>query len=203
MHKVTRDARKSSILAAATDSFLEEGYGASNIDAIAKRAGVSKPTVYKHFDSKIDLFCAMIDTIADGMAEHPEEDLAHVKTLSPRDGFIFVANKMAARFYNKQLVHLYRLIIAESGKFPEMNEALAQCFCNECHDLFEDLLRDYVAQGFLKIEDIEAATRQFMVLLEEPIVYQLFMRRDDMPSQKETNEIIRRTVDMFWNYYKA
>ena len=203
MNKVTGEARKKSILDAATAAFLANGYGDSNIDEIAKRAGVSKPTVYKHFDSKIDLFCAMIDVMVDDLAQSQEEALDYVKGLPPRDGLIYVANQMTEKFYNEELVSLYKLIISESRQFPEMNEALAQCFCNECHSVFEELLAYYVAEGAAIIEDIPAATRQFLVLIEEPVVYQLFMRRDKLPGAKERNEIVRRTVSMFWNYYKA
>lgn len=202
MHKVTREARKNGILSAATAAFLEDGYGPSNIDDIAKRAGVSKPTVYKHFDSKIDLFCAMIEHIVNDMAHNDKDGLAYAKSLPPRDGLLYAANQMVERFYKEELVRLYRLIIGESRQFPEMNEALAQCFCNVCHEQTDALLRHYVDEGLAKVEDIEAATRQFMVLLEEPIIYRLFMRREDLPGQKESNEIVRRSVNMFWNYYK-
>lgn len=202
MRRTPKETRKTEILNAAITSFLQEGYGESNIDDIAKRAGVSKPTVYKHYDSKIDLFCAMINHMVLRMSDE-EDVMDYVKSLPPKDGLIYAANIMVEKFYQEDLIDLYRLIIGESRNFPEMNEALAQCFCNRCHAQMDELLAFYAEAGLANIEDVEAATRQFMVLLEEPIIYRLFMRREDIPGQRERNEIIRRTVNMFWNYYKA
>jgi len=49
-------AKRDAILQAGWALFLERGVGAVSIDAIAARAGVSKMTVYKHFDDKHALF---------------------------------------------------------------------------------------------------------------------------------------------------
>jgi TetR/AcrR family transcriptional repressor of mexJK operon len=49
-----------SILAAAKRMFLEGGFGAVSMDAIAREAGVSKATVYAHFAGKEELFGAVI-----------------------------------------------------------------------------------------------------------------------------------------------
>ena len=49
-----------SILAAAKRMFLESGFGAVSMDAIAREAGVSKATVYAHFAGKEELFGAVI-----------------------------------------------------------------------------------------------------------------------------------------------
>ncbi len=43
------------LIAAAIEVFVERGFGQANITAIAERAGISGPAVYKHFDGKIDL----------------------------------------------------------------------------------------------------------------------------------------------------
>ena len=201
MRRSPKITRKTDILNAATASFLKDGYGASNIDDIAKRAGVSKPTVYKHYDSKFDLFCQMIYKMVNG----PNEEglyLAHAKKLEPKEGLTYIAGKMVNKFYREDLILLYRLIISESSNFPEMNEALAQCFCNSCHENMNALLTHYAQKGLLKIEDPEIATNQFIVLLEVPVIFRLFMRRDNLPDTVERQEIIERTVDMFWHYYK-
>ena len=49
-----------SILAAAKRTFLESGFGAVSMDAIAREAGVSKATVYAHFAGKEELFGAVV-----------------------------------------------------------------------------------------------------------------------------------------------
>src|SRR5215471_10405262 len=54
------NARVRRILAAARSLFLNLGYGETSMDAIARRAAVSKATLYSHFDGKDALFAALI-----------------------------------------------------------------------------------------------------------------------------------------------
>ena len=55
-----RDGRKA-ILDAALEVVAERGYRDATLDEVAKRAGYSKGAVYWHFDSKDDLFFALLD----------------------------------------------------------------------------------------------------------------------------------------------
>lgn len=63
--RLPRDERRAQLLGAALDAFSEGGYHQTLMDDIAERAGVSKPVLYQHFDSKLDLYLA----IARGVAE--------------------------------------------------------------------------------------------------------------------------------------
>ena len=47
-----KDARPAELLAAALDLFVERGYAATRLDDVARRAGVSKGTLYLYFESK-------------------------------------------------------------------------------------------------------------------------------------------------------
>src|SRR6185503_13207697 len=59
------------VLAAARCVFLERGYGGASLDAIADEAGFSKGVVYSQFDSKGDLFMALLERrIADRAAQN-------------------------------------------------------------------------------------------------------------------------------------
>src|SRR5262252_8704646 len=55
-----KDARPAELLAAALDLFVERGYAATRLDDVARRAGVSKGTVYLYFSSKEELFKAVV-----------------------------------------------------------------------------------------------------------------------------------------------
>src|SRR5688500_639115 len=57
-------AKHARILKAATEAFLELGFNAASMDRIARKARVSKMTVYSHFTNKEALFGAMIDGLA-------------------------------------------------------------------------------------------------------------------------------------------
>lgn len=59
--RLPRSARRAQLLAAAQEVFVSNGYHAAAMDEIADRAGVSKPVLYQHFPSKLDLYLAILD----------------------------------------------------------------------------------------------------------------------------------------------
>jgi AcrR family transcriptional regulator len=64
-----RKARRAQLLDAARETFVAQGYHAAAMDDIAERAGVSKPVLYQHFPSKLDLYVALLDQTCDTVVE--------------------------------------------------------------------------------------------------------------------------------------
>lgn len=60
--RLPRPARRQQLLAAAQEVFVAQGYHSAAMDDIAERAGVSKPVLYQHFPSKLELYLALLDT---------------------------------------------------------------------------------------------------------------------------------------------
>lgn len=65
--RLPRDERRAQLLAAALEVFTSAGYHSAAMDEIAERAGVSKPVLYQHFPSKLDLYLAVLDTHIDSL----------------------------------------------------------------------------------------------------------------------------------------
>ena len=74
--RLPRDQRRIQLLDAANDVFTSKGYHAAAMDDIADAAGVSKPVLYQHFPSKLDLYLALLDQSCDRLVEIVEEALA-------------------------------------------------------------------------------------------------------------------------------
>ena len=60
-----RGERRDQLLATASEVFVDRGYHAAGMDEIADRAGVSKPVLYQHFSSKLDLYLAVLQQHGD------------------------------------------------------------------------------------------------------------------------------------------
>jgi AcrR family transcriptional regulator len=60
--RLSAGERRERVLAAATEVIAERGYADAPVDAIARAAGVSPPVVYDHFDSKLALYEAVLDS---------------------------------------------------------------------------------------------------------------------------------------------
>ena len=65
--RLPRDERRAILLAAALEVFTAAGYHSAAMDEIADRAGVSKPVLYQHFPSKLDLYLAVLDLHIDSL----------------------------------------------------------------------------------------------------------------------------------------
>ena len=91
--RLPRQARRKQLLAAAQEVFVAQGYHAAAMDDIADRAGVSKPVLYQHFPSKLELYLALLDQHAERLVDRVREALA-----STTDNRARVAASVAAYF---------------------------------------------------------------------------------------------------------
>ncbi len=58
---MAKPARRAQILAIAQELFARDGYHHVSMDDIADRAAISKPVLYRHFPSKLDLYLEVVD----------------------------------------------------------------------------------------------------------------------------------------------
>jgi AcrR family transcriptional regulator len=91
--RLPRQARRKQLLGAAQELFVAHGYHAAAMDDIAERAGVSKPVLYQHFPSKLELYCALLDQHAEHLVLKVREALASTSDNKQR-----VAASVAAYF---------------------------------------------------------------------------------------------------------
>ncbi len=101
--RLPRDARRTQLLGAALDVFVENGYHAAAMDEIAERAGVSKPVLYQHFPGKLDLYLALLDSSCEEAVDAMRTALAGTEDNKER-----VAATMAA---------FYAYVADEKGAF--------------------------------------------------------------------------------------
>src|SRR5688500_7279724 len=111
--------RPAEILSAALEVFAERGFQAARLEEVAKRAGVSKGALYLYFETKADLFKAVVtDAIS--------PNIAHVKGLASapvpfeqavRTGVGMLASKVVT---DRRITGVVKLVIAESRNHPEL-----------------------------------------------------------------------------------
>lgn len=118
----TRSQRKRrQVLDAATEHFLANGYERTSMDSVARTAGVSKQTVYQHFDTKSALMAHVVTSIIEAAgveADAPIADLAETDDLD-RDLRVYARAQLRAVIQPAPM-QLRRLIVAEAQTFPEL-----------------------------------------------------------------------------------
>ena len=82
--RLPRDERRAILLSAALEVFTVSGYHAASMDEIADRAGVSKPVLYQHFPSKLDLYLAVLDLHIDSLVFAIQKAIASNRENSSR-----------------------------------------------------------------------------------------------------------------------
>ena len=110
--------RRQALLKAALDEFFERGFTAARMDDIARRAGLSKGTLYLYFDSKEALFTALVDTIAVPNVERIE---GMVITLPSATEALRALMAFAPRMIRETpLPRVAKVLIADAGAFPDV-----------------------------------------------------------------------------------
>ena len=74
--RLPRDERRALLLSAALEVFTAAGYHSAAMDEIADRAGVSKPVLYQHFPSKLELYLAVLDLHIDSLVYEIQKAIA-------------------------------------------------------------------------------------------------------------------------------
>lgn len=156
----TRDA----VRGAAAEEFAQFGYRRSSMDGIARRAGVSRATLYLHWASKEELFRDVIETLHASALEAMESAVADSSgPLAERWG-----RMLAARF--SRFVHLTQ----DSPVAAELYDAHAR-LCADIADTYEQRTRalltgavdDAIASGDLDLGPAGASVADVVAVLEQ------------------------------------
>jgi len=114
-----KDARPSDIVAAALTVFAEKGFAGARIEEIARRAGVSKGTVYLYFETKSDLFRAVVhDAITPNIEEVKRTILA--LDLPFPDILRLLLPRFAQLVTELPVGAVVKMVVGESRNFPEL-----------------------------------------------------------------------------------
>jgi TetR/AcrR family transcriptional regulator of autoinduction and epiphytic fitness len=170
------------ILQGAKQEFLTNGYAATSMDRVAEAAGVSKATVYSHFQDKERLFKALIEKLA-------RKRFYSILGTQPLKGEPYVVLRRLAATALDQMVNdqeyqsFERLLMGESARFPE----LAQVFINSIAKPAIETLSKYLAsRPELKIPDPEATARILIGSLVHFVMTQEIMHgKEIMPMESD------------------
>src|SRR6059036_4112917 len=114
-----KDARPEEIISAALEVFADRGFAATKLEDVARRAGVTKGTIYLYFANKEALFKALIrETIVQVIAQG--EALAQSFTGSARELLERLVREYWRLVGETSLAGIPKLMMAEAATFPEL-----------------------------------------------------------------------------------
>jgi TetR/AcrR family transcriptional repressor of mexJK operon len=193
-------AKRRQILEGARRAFAELGYERTSVDLVASRAGVSKATVYNHFEDKKALFVACfseeVDAMRDGLLALLREPEGEVEA-----ALLVIGEQTMTLRLSSAVECLYRHTIAEAARFPEIGRYLFERGPQVFHDALASYLRRWQEKGVLRIDDPRAAAVQFWLLCQGDLVLRSQLAIPCTP--EELRETVRRAVATFLRAYQA
>jgi TetR/AcrR family transcriptional regulator, regulator of autoinduction and epiphytic fitness len=188
------EAKTQAILQGAMQEFLAHGYAATSMDRIAKAAGVSKATVYSHFGDKEGLFNALIQNLVRDKFQtliglQKPQSLEKEPKLVLRE----LASKMLANVRSdRSLQDFMRIVIGESGRFPELAQAYV---LNVAKPGIETLTQYFQSHPELKCRDSEATARIMVgTLVYFVILQEMLHGKEILPL--ENDRLITTLIDL-------
>jgi AcrR family transcriptional regulator len=129
VRRLPRAERREQILAAATEAFARSGFAATSLDDVATEAGITRVILYRHFDSKTDLYQGVLDRMCARLDANVDEPVGGFTDASI-DGLLAAAIGSPAGF---------RLLFQHALREPEFK------------DRIEKFRADITAAAFLQI----------------------------------------------------
>lgn len=153
-----KDARPGELASAALELFIEKGFSATRLDDVAKRAGVSKGTLYLYFDSKEDLFKAVVrEGIISKFVEFEEE--ARTFTGSTPDLLRGLVHRWWDQIGATRLGGITKLMMSEAGNFPELAKFYHDEVITRGLGIFSAVIQRGVGRGEFRPLAMEYAPR--------------------------------------------
>lgn len=178
------------ILIGAMQEFMTCGYAAASMDRIAVAAGVSKPTLYNYFQGKEGLFTALIQQMSQSERLLDEERFLQQPI---RDSMKMLAINFLDKFSGEQpLLNLFRLIIGESGRFPDLAQTFVRNFEKP---VIEKLSYLFAHHPDISVADPEITARFFMgSMVHYGIVQEILSGQEILPLER--NRFIDGLIDL-------
>lgn len=179
----TDSAKAVQILDAARRLFIDRGFGATNMDALALAAGVSKATIYAHYDSKKALFAATARRECGRLVARMSitKDVAGHRSLE--QALTHIAEIFLDILMSPEIAGLSRMVIAESARFPE----LGQIYYDSAPGQTLASVAEYFAQaqreGRLVACDTHRAADQFLSMLRGDFFIRMLLGRTPSPDE--------------------
>ena len=167
-----KSARPEEILTAALEVFADRGFAATKLEDVARRAGVTKGTIYLYFENKEALFKALIrQTIVPVIAKG--EALAKSFTGSARDLFERLVREYWRLVGETSLVGIPKLMMAEANNFPELARFYYEEVVTRGHRLMAGVLERGIKAGEFRRVNVAVATKLAMA----PVMHAVIARK--------------------------
>ncbi len=196
------EAKAEAILSAASELFLSQGFQGTSMDAVAKRANVSKQTVYSHFANKEELFKACIGA---KVAGYGFDSAATVEDADLRGALRTIARRFVDLLLDPEVVAMHRVVMGEAASQPRIAALFFDSGPKQTKAAVCAFLEREVASGRLRIpqERVLYAAVQLLNMAIGMYQLQLLLGLRESIDEAELGPHLEQVVDDFLVLYQA
>lgn len=188
--------KREQIYQAAVAEFQEKGFREASMDRISARAGASKRTVYKYFESKEKLFQELIQRHWGRFAA--TLNVTYETGRDIRDQLTALGHAEGELLTSPEVMAMTRLVMSEVLRSPELVEENQEK--TDFKAAFEVMLREAAADGQLRIEDPRQAAEEFIALIKGKAFWPVVFGAP-VVSVAEMEQIVDSSVTMIMSRY--
>jgi TetR/AcrR family transcriptional regulator, mexJK operon transcriptional repressor len=156
--------RNARLIEIAASMFMERGFEATSVDAVAEAAGIGKATLYARYKDKGELFAAVLQRKIDRWLAMNETD-ERAATGRIEDVLLARARRTVAVALTPEAVAINRIVMAESARFPTLAKLVHEQGWQRSNAAVAALLDQFVANGQIQVEDTNVAADLFLSLV--------------------------------------
>jgi AcrR family transcriptional regulator len=197
---IERTPKCAQVLEGARKVFMEHGYEGASVDEIARAAGTSKATLYSYFPDKRQLFEAVVRTQCSRQGQVICSAAASGESVEAT--LQRLATSFVAFVFSPGAQEMFRVCIAESGRFPEIGTSFYAAGPARAHARLVDFFQEASANGTLDIDDPAIAADQFTALCKAGLFLRALLGAPQ-PTEAEVTRIAEEAVRTFLARYGA
>jgi AcrR family transcriptional regulator len=180
---------------------MGEGYAAASMSAIAARLGGSKGTLYNYFPSKELLFAALM--AAECESEPWKASMLRMDHTDIHKGLAEIGARFLEFVLSRKVMDFHRLVIAESGRFPELGRAFFDNGPRRSIAIVADWMKAQMDAGRLKRADPEHVSTLFLELCKSGLHQRMLWNVEPPPSPGAVAANVETAVSVFLAAYGA
>lgn len=195
---MTRNEKKRfDIIEAARVTFLEKGFDPTSMDEIAKRACVSKRTVYSNFGSKEELFSGLMNQMCKGKREVIDFDLDPDKPI--KECLIEMGDRFLIMIFDPDGMALFRMLIGNANNFSEIGKLFYEQGPKDFTDEIARYLDVCADKGLIKIQDSFISAQCLLASMMGAQQIRCLVSNEPGPDEETRSKMVRIAVDQFLN----
>ncbi|WP_247269412.1 MULTISPECIES: TetR/AcrR family transcriptional regulator [Pseudomonas] len=193
-------AKRRAILDAAKTLFLSHGYANTSMDAVAAEAGVSKLTVYSHFNDKETLFSSAV--MAKCEEQLPPLFFELPAGIPVENVLLNIARGFHQLINSDESVNLHRLMMALGTQDPKLSQIFFDAGPERMVQGMERLLKRIDETGALSIDLPRNAAEHFFCLLKGAGNFRLLYCCGEPLSEEAAESHVQEVVGLFMRAYR-